>query len=140
MVRKFLMLTIFVFVCLGDCVSAKEIDGIEIFNIDYEKIDKIVPVEYEVQKLTENYIYGIEGVYAKFNPIPSMGFAIKIPLAPALQAQAKGIKEPIDQVIIMFPKNEAPFLMIIEAEDKLNCFTFKGDTAPLLESLDYDPY
>ena len=139
MIKRILLALLLIFLCSNTRAFAKETQVIEIYNISYERIDKIVRIDYEIQKLVENYINGIEGLYHKFNPIPDGGFAVKVPLAPAVTARTKGINSPVDQVIVMFPENEEPFLLIFEEDGRLSCFTFKGDTGTLIESLEYEP-
>ncbi|WP_139903583.1 hypothetical protein [Clostridium thermarum] len=139
MIKKVWISLLILWAFNGKVATAASFGVIEIFDINNETVEKIIPVDYEVQKLTENYIYGISGLYPKFNPIPDSGFAVKVPLAPAVRAEVTGKKMNIDQVIIMFPENEKPFLLIFEEDDKLSCFNFKGDKEFLLESLEYEP-
>jgi hypothetical protein len=139
MFKKVLSLFFAILLFNGEIAYAQALGGIEVFNINDEIIEKVMPIDYEVQKLVENYIYGIEGIYAKFNPIPKNGFAVKVPLAPSVKADVTGKILIIDQIIIMFPENDMPFLLIFEDDDKLSCYNFKGDTEVLLESLEYEP-
>ena len=120
-------------------VYAKEFKNIEIFSINQEKVVKVVQSNSDIQKLAVSYLKGIEGVYGKFEPIPEEGYAIRIPLDPSVKIQRKGINAVVDQIVVMFPKNEESFLMFFEDENKLVCFTFKGNTDILWNKLEFNP-
>lgn len=130
-----IFMTIFIY-CVN--VYGEDFGNVEIFNIDKEKVVKVIQSNMEIQNLAVSYIEGIEGIYGKFNPVPKSGHAIKIPLNPPVKIQTKLTDAVVDVVIIMFPKDEAPFLAIFEDVNKLVCFTFKGDTDRLWRSLEYD--
>lgn len=129
----------FVIVLLSSInINAEEYRHIEIFSIDQGKVVKVVQSTSEIQKLATNYLQEIDGVYGKFNPIPNTGYAIRIPLEPSVKIQGKWLNTFVDEIIIMFPKNETPFLMVFENENKLVCFTFRGDTNILYKYLDFE--
>lgn len=118
-------------------INAEEYRHIEIFSINEDKVVKVVQSTSEIQKLAVNYLQEIDGVYGKFNPIPNNGYAIKIPLEPSVKIHGKWLNTFVDEIIIMFPQNERPFLMVFEKENNLVCFTFKGDTNTLYKYLDF---
>lgn len=118
-------------------INAEEYRHIEIFSIHEDKVVKVVQSTYEIQKLAANYLQEIDGVYDKFNPIPNNGYAVKIPLEPSVKIQGKWLNTFVDEIIIMFPQNERPFLMVFETENKLVCFTFRGDTSILYKYLGF---
>lgn len=139
MIKKMITILLSLLCFLTEAMEGKPLENIEVFDINQQTVVKIVPNDYEIQKLVQNYIQGIDGVYSKFNPIPEKGYAVKIPLAPAVKVDNKEIKVPIEQVILMCPENERPFLMLMQDENKLSCFTFKGSSLVLLESIGYEP-
>lgn len=129
----------FVLVLLSSInISAKEYRHIEIFSIHEDKVVKVIQSTSEIQKLAVNYLQEIDGVYGKFNPVPKDGYAIKIPLEPSVKIQGKWLNTFVDEIIIMFPQNERPFLMVFENENKLVCFTFKGNTNKLYKYLNFE--
>ena len=139
MLNKILVI-LFSLLCFStETIKGKPLENIEVFDINQQSIVKLAPNDYEIQRLVHNYIQGIDGLYSKFNPIPDKGYAIKIPLSPAIIDKNKGIKVPIEQVILMCPENDSPFLMLLEDENKTSCFTFKGSSLLLLENIDYEP-
>lgn len=122
-----------------ETIEGKPLENIEVFDINEHTIVEVVSNDYEIQKLVKSYVQSIDGFYSKFNPIPKKGYAIKIPLSPAVTVDYKEIKTPIEQVILMCPENEKPFLMLLQEENKLSCFTFKGSPLVLLETIGYEP-
>jgi hypothetical protein len=118
--------------------NAEDFKYIEIFSIDKEKVVKVVQSNPEIQKLIQKYIQGMEGICVKFDPIPSSGHAVKIPLDPPITIKNKSLDTVADVVIIMIPKDEKPFLMIFEDQDKLVCYTFRGNINMLWKVLDYN--
>lgn len=118
-------------------VRAEANRNIEIFDIKQEKVVKVLQSKRKIQKLAASYIQGISGVYGKFNPIPDKGHAIRIPLEPSIKIHQPLLSAVVDEIIIMFPEDEKPFLLLFENENKLMCFTFEGDTNSLLKYLDY---
>lgn len=137
MVRK--MTAVFIFIFLFSINAyGEDFGNVEIYCIDQEKVVKKVKTTDEIQKLAESYIEGIEGIYGKFKPIPNSGHAVKIPLYPPVKMEGQLANVFVDVVIIMFPKDEKPFLLIFENEDKLVCYTFKGDTEELWKRLEFN--
>lgn len=119
-------------------IHAEEYKKIEIFDIDKEKVVKVVKSNSKIQKAAVSYINEITGIYCKLKPIPDKGYGIKIFLQPSVTIKNKWIDTVIDEVIIIIPKDEGPpFLIIFENEDKLLCFTFKGDIDILLKKLKF---
>jgi len=120
-------------------VNAEEVRNIEIFDITEGRVVKVVKLNSVIQKEVKEYLLGIVDVYAKSDPIPTKGYAIKIPLEPSIKIETKWINSVVDEVIIIFPDEEGPeqFLMIFEDENKLVCFTFVGNTKLLLKNLNF---
>lgn len=123
-------------------VSAHTYRDIEIFDIDKGKIIKVTEMTPYTQKMAIKYLNRVTGIYTKFNPIPEKGYAVRIPLESPVMIRNKFINSFVEEVIIMFPEddNSVPFLMIFEDENKLICFTFKGNTNILLKNLGFKQY
>ena len=112
--------------------------NIEIFDINQGKVVKILESDSVFQREAINYLRDITGIFGKCDPIPSKGYAIRIPLMPSQEMQGQWINGFINEVIIVFPEEETtPFLMVFENEDRLLCFTFSGDTDTLLKNLKF---
>lgn len=137
MIKKLILFIIIVFL-IPINAKAEEFRYIEIFSIDEGKVVKLIQSNSEIESLVYNYLNAIDGVYSKFDPIPKEGYAIKLPLDPSLKVQSKWINCFVDRVIIMLPTNDNPFLMIFENDNKLVCFTFKGEISSLLKILNFN--
>ena len=116
-------------------VYGSGIRDIEIFDITKGKVIKVTDSKPKIQKIAIGYLHEISGVYGKFNPIPDNGYAIRIPLESSVKVESKWLNVTVDEVIIIFPEGEPPFLMLTDNENRLFCFNFKGDTKKLLKSL-----
>ncbi|WP_055667890.1 hypothetical protein [Desnuesiella massiliensis] len=136
MIKKLILFIIVVFL-IPINAKAEEFRYIEIFSIDEGKVVKLIQSNSEIESLVYNYLNAIDGVYSKFDPVPKEGYAIKLTLNPSLKVQSKWINCFVDRVIIMLPTNDNPFLMVFENDNKLVCFTFKGDVDSLLKSLNF---
>ncbi|MBM7869955.1 hypothetical protein JOC70_001425 [Clostridium pascui] len=120
-------------------IYAKDYNDIEIYDIKKDKLIKTVQSNSEIENLVISYLQEIDGIYAKLNPIPKEGYAIKVSLESPLVLQNEWINDIVDQAIIVLPKEEGhkAFFIIFENEDKLMCFTFKGDVEQFLRKLKF---
>ena len=118
-------------------VHAEENTNIEIFDITRGKVVKALQADSKVREMAIKYLQGIKGVYGRLDPIPDKGYAIGISLEPSVKVQGKWLNTLVNDVVIMFPDNESPFLVVIDNENKLLCFYFNGDTDKLLNKLDF---
>jgi len=116
-------------------VYAEDITNIEIFNITQGKVIKVLPSDSKFEKIATDYLKGIKGIYGKFNPIPNKGYAIRIPLESPVKIDEKWFDALINEVIIMFPDGEPPFLVVTDNESRLVCLGFQGNTDKLLKKL-----
>lgn len=138
MVKKVLLILI-IMILFPINVCAKDYNNIEIYDIKRDRLIKVVESNSEIENLVINYLQGIDGIYAKLNPIPMEGYAIKISLDSPLILQNQWINTIVEEAIIVLPKEKEPkaFFIIFEQENKLMCFTFKGDVEVLLEKLQF---
>jgi hypothetical protein len=139
MIKKAIILLIIILLAPIN-THAEEYRNVEIFNISEGRVVSVVKSNPIIQKEVTEYLLGIVGVYAKSDPIPTKGYAIKIPLDPSIKIENKWLNSVVDEAIIMFPDEDGPehFLMIFENENKLVCFTFKGNTKLLLKDLNFE--
>lgn len=80
----------------------------------------------------------MNGIYGKNDPVTQDGYAIKIPLDPAVKVQGKWLNALINEVYIIIPENDPPFFMIFQNENKLSCFSFNGNIDTLSKVLDFN--
>ena len=111
--------------------------NIEIFDIGKSTVVKEVKSTPEIQKEAENYLKGIKGLYVKLSPIPLKGFMIKIPFETPVLVQNEYLKDFVEQVILIFPEQQAPYLLFLDEDQRPQVYYFKGETDNLLKMLDY---
>lgn len=136
MIKKFFAIFI-VLIFSSIPVKANDYRCYEIYSIDEEKVVKVDQSNIKIQHIAERYLKNISGIYPKFDPIPNSGYGIKIPLNPPVKVKNTITDFIADFVIIMFPKDSSPFLIVFETENRLMCFTFNGDTESLLKLLNF---
>lgn len=138
MVRRILLSSIPIFFLFNLLiVNAQSITNIEVFDIEKSKIIKTPPTNPKIQLEAENIINEIDNVVKKINPIPDKGYMIKIPLEPSLRLENKWVYAMIDEVIIIIPEDEKPYLLIFDDENKSYFFTFEAKIDTLLNTLDF---
>ena len=138
MIKKIAVILVFVFITSAH-VSAQENKNVEIFDISKEKVIRELPSTPSIQKEAQNYLKGITSIYIKLKPIPDKGYMVKIPLEPPAAIQNQWVSSLADEVIIIFPAGEKPYLMIFDTENKLTFFNFEGKTDVLLKELNLIP-
>ncbi len=138
MIKKLIM-CIFILQLMTISAQAQNNHQIEIFEIKKGKVTKRLPLNEEIQEEAENYLNEITGVFVKYNPIPGQGFMIKVPLEPNIMVKNQWINDLVDEVVIIFPGDEEPYLMVHDNENNMHFYTFKGGTDKLLTLINYKP-
>jgi hypothetical protein len=128
MMRKIMFLLFSVVFLYSPSTNAQGIKNVEFFDIQKDSVTQIVPTSAVFQKAAEDYLKGINGIYVKVKPIPSQGYMVKIPLEPSVQINNEWINELVDEVIIIFTKEEPPYLMVFDDENNPHFFHFQGNT------------
>ncbi|WP_059174040.1 hypothetical protein [Bacillus sp. FJAT-27445] len=119
--------------------AAQTHQQIEIFDIAKGKVVKTAQPNPKVQQEVKKFLTGITGIYPKLNPVPSEGFMIRVPFEPRTMVKTSLFNGPVDEVIIIFPAYENPYLMFFDDKGRALVFNFKGDTAKLLGLLNFKP-
>ncbi|KAF0815528.1 MULTISPECIES: hypothetical protein [Cytobacillus] len=118
-------------------VNAQGNNIAKLFDIEKNQIIKTTPTNSNVQLETEKIIKGIDGVVKKFEPIPNQGYMVKIPLEPSYLLENKWINTLIDEIIIIIPKQEDPYLVTFDDENNPYFFTFNTKIDSLLNTLEF---
>jgi hypothetical protein len=135
---KKLTLVLIILLSISTNILAKEYLYVQIFDPKQDKVVQIVQLNSEIQNLVVSYLEDIDTIYGKNDPIPEDGYAIKIPLDPSIKAQKKCLNALIKEIYIIIPEKEPPFIMLFEKENKLLCFTFRGDVKTLSKALNFN--
>ncbi|MBU3091726.1 hypothetical protein KPL35_06510 [Clostridium sp. CF011] len=139
MIKKTLsVMFLFIMLFNSTVVHAEGLKYAEIFDPKQGKVVKVVQLNPEIHNMVANFIKNVDNIYAKSDPLTDDGYAIKIPLDPPVKVQRECLNALINEVYIIIPESEAPFLMVFENENKLLCFPFKGDINSLSKVLDFN--
>ena len=122
-----IVLLIFIVLITPKVVRADGFKPAEIFDPKQDKVVKVVQLNTEIYNTVWTLIKNIDGIYGKNDPVTEDGYAIKIPLNPAIKVTSKWLNALVSEVYIIIPENNPPFLMIFEDKNKLSCFPFNGD-------------
>lgn len=129
-----------VFVCLSIlCFFSITIDAkadndhmVEVFDIKRSQVIISVHINQAVQNDVEIFLEGIDGIVKQINPIPNEGIIIKVPLEPNIMIENEWIHGLVDQVMIIYPENNYPYLLVFDEENSPHFFTFHGEALGLL--------
>lgn len=126
-----------IFQLLSTIAFAQTNKQIEIFDISKDKVIHKVQPNPDTHQEVKSILDGITGVYVKFNPIPNKGIMIRIPLDPSIVVKNQWFNDLVDEVTLIFPEQEDPYLLVFTDENSPLFFTFKGDTAKLLKLIHF---
>ncbi|MCJ7690085.1 MAG: hypothetical protein MUO60_12285 [Clostridiaceae bacterium] len=133
-----LIMLLFIILMSSTVIHAEEFQYAEIFDPVQNKVVKKVQMNSEIQNIVVCSIKDVNGLYDKSNPITDDGYAIRIPLDPAVKVHGKWLNTVASEVYILIPKNDPPFFLIFEDIDKLSCFPFNGDIDALSKALNFN--
>lgn len=137
MTRKFIVLllicVIFPYVL---CVDAQN-SYAEIFDPKQNKVVKAVQMNPEIHAMVSGWIANIDGIYSRLNPVTDDGYAVKIPLEPAVDVHSKWISAAVSEVYIIIPEADPPFYLIFDDGKKATCYPFNGDVNMLSKALGF---
>lgn len=133
-------MVIILIIILSFPIKALSIENIniEIFSVDNGSVISNIQSNSNIQTEAKKHLKNITGVYSKLNPIPDNGYMIKIPLESPLEIKNQWINSFVDEVVIILPKDESPYLLIFDNKDTPLFFTFKGNVNKLLKSLNFE--
>jgi len=138
MIKKLVTLLSFCFILLFPIyANANDFKYIEIFDPKQNKVVKVVQSNPEIQNMVTTWITNIQGIYGKNDPATDDGYALRIPLDPAVTVDCKWLNATVSEVFIIIPEKEPPFYGIFLNENKLMFYPFNGDIDMLSKSLDF---
>ncbi|MBU3197459.1 hypothetical protein KPL26_12395 [Clostridium algidicarnis] len=137
MLKKMVIILIIILSFPIKALSIENIN-IEIFSVDNGSVIRNTQSNSNIQNEAKRYLKNITAVYAKLNPVPADGYMIKIPLEYPLEIKNQWVHSFVDEVVIILPKGESPYLLIFDNKDNPLFFTFKGNINKLLKSLNFE--
>ncbi len=81
----------------------------------------------EIQHDAIQYAKSITGAFTNINVVPRSGYMIKIPLTKPVIITNQWIHTTIDEVLVLLPKNEKPYIMIYDDENHPHFLLCKKD-------------
>jgi hypothetical protein len=118
-------------------VNAQDSKYVEIFDPSQAKVVKTVQLTPEIQSMMEDWVKNINGIYHKNDPVTDDGYAVRVPLDPAVIVHSRWLKSIVTDVYIIVPEKDPPFYLIFDDDYNLCCFSFNGDIERLSKSLDF---
>ena len=70
-----------------------------------------------IQKEAVQYAKAITGPFKNLNVVPKDGYMIKIPLSKPVSITNQWLHTTIDEVLILLPLNEKPYIMLYDDEN-----------------------
>lgn len=138
MFKKLVVILSFCYIFLNSTpVNAKEFKYIEIFDPKQDKVVKVIQSNPQIQDTIISWITNIEGLY-KNDPATDDGYAVKIPLDPAVKVNCTSLNAVVSEVYILIPEKAPPCYLIFEDENKLLSLPFNGDIDLLSKVLDFN--
>lgn len=104
---------------------------VEVYHIEEKKVIKKIQPNESIHSEAEKYLSSISGIYKKINPLPPKGFIVRIPLEPAIKVQNQWIHSQVDEMNIIYPDSEDPYIMIYDDENNFYFFTIDSDNLDL---------
>ncbi|MCB2353291.1 hypothetical protein [Clostridium estertheticum] len=132
-----IVMSLFVMLLHSTVASAIGFKYVQIFDPKQDKVVKVVQLNDKIHNMVVSSIKDVDSLYAKNNPLTDDGYAIRVPIYPAVKVQGKCLNALVDNVFIIIPQHDAPFFMIFEDDNKLLCFPFKGNVSTLSKILDF---
>lgn len=138
MIKK-ILISFCIFILYTTNAMAQSNNQIQIIDIKKGIVIKNVQKNPDLQQEVETFLEGITGIYVKFNPYPTNGFVIKVPLEPNVTVKNQWFNDLVDEVMIIFPIQEEPYLLVFDNENQHHFFKFQGNTSKFLGLLNFKP-
>ncbi|WP_102272997.1 hypothetical protein [Cytobacillus massiliigabonensis] len=129
MINKIVLTALIAFLINTSHTPAKINRSIEIYDINQEMVIKTITNSPLIRKESELILQGINDIYKKFNPIPEQGLLVKVPLEPAIHVSNQWINTLVDELIIFYPEDEEPFILVYDDENNTYFFTISQKSA-----------
>ena len=93
-----------------------------------------------IQKEAIQYAKSITGPFKNLNVVPKDGHMIKIPLSKPVSITNQWLQTTIDEVLILLPLNQKPYIMLYDDENNPHFYYVKGDPKGLLKQMNVKTY
>lgn len=111
---------------------------IEVFDCKKEMVVQKQSLDSAIQKEAVQYAKSITGPFKNLNVVPKDGHMIKIPLSKPVSITNQWLQTTIDEVLILLPLNEKPYIMLYDDENNPHFYYVKGDPKGLLKEMNVE--
>ncbi|WP_369899482.1 hypothetical protein [Bacillus manliponensis] len=134
MFKKIVLIT--VCICFLSTIGIAQTNKqVEVFDCTNQTVIAKHSLQPYIEEAAISYAKSITGVFKNLSAIPKDGYIIKVPLSSQIQIQNRWIHTHIDEVVILLPKHEPPYIMIYDDENSPHFYYVKGNPKALLKKL-----
>ncbi|MBE7128705.1 hypothetical protein [Bacillus mycoides] len=134
MFKKIGVITLLLFL-LSTNAFANTNKQIEVFDCKKEMVVQKQSLDPAIQKEAVQYAKSITGPFKNLNVVPKDGHMIKIPLSKPVSITNQWLHTTIDEVLILLPLNEKPYIMLYDDENNPHFYYVKGNPKGLLKRM-----
>ncbi|WP_249709503.1 hypothetical protein [Bacillus cereus] len=134
MMKKIGVITLLFFL-LSTNAFANTKQQIEVFDCQKEMVVQKQSLDPAIQKEAIQYAKSITGPFKNLNVVPKDGYMIKIPLSKPVSITNQWLHTTIDEVLILLPLKEKPYIMLYDDENNPHFYYVKGDPKGLLKQM-----
>lgn len=110
-------------------LESREGRPIEVFDVIKGDVIRRINSTPSLQNEAENSLKGITGMYTKVKAFPEKGYIIKVPLDPAMEVNNQWLRSKVNDVFIIFPHQESPYLMVLDSKKRPLFFNFNASVS-----------
>jgi hypothetical protein len=130
-----LILSVMAGTAAGSPVQAAEPKDVQVFDIAQGKIMKRVKNSPEIREEVENSLQSIHELVVKFRVEPKDGVVLRIPMEPSVKVDNQWFHDSVNEVFIIVPRSEKPFMLLFTADKKSIILKFKHPVQQLLKEM-----
>ncbi|EJR63056.1 hypothetical protein IIO_02153 [Bacillus cereus VD115] len=134
MIKKIGVISLLFFL-LSTNTLANTNQQIEVFDCKKEMVIQKQSLDPAIEKETVQYAKAITGPFKNLNVVPKDGHMIKIPLSKPASITNQWLHTTIDEVLILLPLNEKPYIMLYDDENNPHFYYVKGKLELLLKHM-----
>lgn len=134
MIKKIGVISLLFFL-LSTNALANTNQQIEVFDCKKEMVIQKQSLDPTIEKEAVQYTKAITGPFKNLNVVPKDGHMIKIPLTKPVSIANQWLHTKIDEVLILLPQNEKPYIMLYDDENNPHFYYVKGDPNRLLKQM-----
>ncbi len=134
MIKKIGVISLLLFL-LSTNALANTNQQIEVFDCQKEMVIQKQSLDPIVQKEAVQYAKAITGPFKNLNVVPKDGYMIRIPLSKPVSITNQWLHTTIDEVLILLPLNEKPYIMLYDDENNPHFYYVKGKPGLLLKQM-----